>query len=116
VIRTGGYVGRPWLRVSVGSFVLQQDGAVGLTDAGGEFRVPVTRRGPDFEDDWTALTQFLDATLGLHLAGCDNAHAVAEPLDQVQLVGAEEHRYSALGARSEEHTSELQSRFELVCR
>src|SRR5699024_8644277 len=69
------------LLVTVLAIDLQQDGAVVLADEGGEIRVPVARRGADLEDDRAALTQFLDATLGLHLAGGDDADAVAEPLD-----------------------------------
>ena len=79
--RTGRERVTQQLLVTVLAVDLQQDGAVVLADEGGEIRVPVARRGADLEDDRATLTQFLDTTLGLHLAGGDDAHAVAEPLD-----------------------------------
>src|SRR5437868_12489570 len=69
----------------------------------------------------TRSTLFPYTTLFRSLDGADHPERVACPVDQraadqvaqVQLPFAERRQ---LGPRSEEHTSELQSRFDLVCR
>src|SRR5699024_12089954 len=77
----------------------------------------------------SALADFIGIRLdGTHAAGADPAQVLfvagSQDVSDVVIAGEHvvsggEHRLGAVGAmlaRSEEHTSELQSRFDLVCR
>src|SRR5699024_4248760 len=57
-----------------------------------------SRFGPSGDDE---IAQFVGVALGIRLAGAQRLSLLEEPTDL---------------DRSEEHTSELQSRFDLVCR
>src|SRR5699024_11663984 len=69
-------------------------------------------------------TLFRSADLGAYSGGAAHRSAAGRPNPAGRLRGALHRREicgrpllpDALGARSEEHTSELQSRFDLVCR
>src|SRR5438309_7234985 len=62
----------------------------------------------------TATTEIY--TLSLHDALPISRPARAARQDREQAALGRAHRQEVLGARSEEHTSELQSQFHLVCR
>src|SRR5690606_41503646 len=76
-----------------------------------------TRRSSDLSKKAAALREFNDAARDLEIATAliqilpQMMSAAASPLSQVQEI-----RLVDLGGRSEEHTSELQSREKLVCR
>src|SRR5699024_12243632 len=62
-----------------------------------------TRRSSDLENQTTATQQDVDPSFSIEVKSSDSSLTVQQVMGMIT-------------ARSEEHTSELQSRFDLVCR
>src|SRR2546427_8340766 len=71
------------------------------------------RRHTRFDCDWSSDVCSSDLDLGAAQAGQDQRLAAVHQMAAVELGG---HMHGQVAARSEEHTSELQSQSNLVCR